>query len=74
MLVSLTFAPEAQIRTLQSVLESRSVQRIQKDCDESDDDYEGTEARKTDFDRSDNKQTSEIFRELQTMIDKDPYK
>lgn len=52
----------------------RTVQRIRKDFDESNGDYEGAAARKTHSARSDKKRTPEFVGEIQAMIDNDPSK
>ena len=50
----------------------RTVQRIRKEFDESNGDYEGTAARKPHSDRSDKKRTPEFVAAIQAIIDKNP--
>ena len=52
----------------------RTVQRIRKELEESNGDYEGTAARKLPSNRSDKKRTPEFVGEIQTMIGNDPSK
>ena len=52
----------------------RTVQRIQKELDESNGDYKDMAAWKLHFDHSDEKITPEFVGEIQAIIDNDPSK
>ena len=52
----------------------RTLQRIRKELDESNSDYEGAESRKPYSDGSDKNRTTEFVGEIQVIIDNDPSK